>query len=342
MSGGVEIRVRVAAVEQATHTVRRFRLESVSGEPLPPFSAGAHVVVTMDDDGRRIRNPYSLIDRAADGSSYRIGVLLTPNSRGGSKFMHERVKAGDELVITMPVNLFPIVRTGRRHVLVAGGIGITPIYAMANELRRASAPYELHYAMRNEASGAFIDELRAAHGDKLKLYRDDMQEFVSVSEILPNQPLGTHLYVCGPEGMIEAVLKGGREAGWPEEHLHAERFLAPAGGEPFSVVLQRAGITAQVRADQSLLEAIEEAGVDAPYLCRGGACGQCETAVVSCDGSLVHNDHFLTEEEHASGKKIMTCVPRLKGRELVLDLRICPLASANCVLRDARCAGSSA
>ncbi|MDR4306226.1 oxidoreductase [Chelatococcus sambhunathii] len=320
MSGGVEIPVRVVDVEQATETVKRFRLAPLSGEALPPFSAGAHVVVTMDDHGRRIRNPYSLIDRAEDGSSYRIGVLRVPNSRGGSKFMHENVKAGDRLVITMPVNLFPIVRTGRKHLLVAGGIGVTPIYAMANELKRRSAPYEIHYAMRNEASGAFIDELRAAHGDKLKLYRDDMQEFVSVSEILPNQPLGTHLYVCGPEGMIEAILKGGREAGWPEENLHCERFLAPTGGEPFSVVLQRAGITAEVRSDQSLLEAIEEAGVDAPFLCRGGACGQCETTVVSCDGELDHKDHYLTEEEHASGKKIMICVSRLKGRELVLDL----------------------
>ncbi len=320
MSGGVEIPVRVVDVEQATQTVKRFRLAALSGEPLPSFSAGAHVVVTMDDNGRRMRNPYSLIDRADDGSTYRIGVLRTPNSRGGSKFMHERVNAGDQLVVTMPVNLFPIVRTGRKHLLVAGGIGITPIYAMANELRRRSASYEIHYAMRNEASGAFIDELRAAHGDRLKLYRDDMQEFVSVSQILPNQPLGTHLYVCGPEGMIDAILKGGRDAGWADENLHSERFLAPAGGEPFSVVLQRAGITAEVRSDQSLLEAIEEAGVDAPFLCRGGACGQCETAVVSCDGKLVHNDHFLTEEEHASGKKIMTCVSRLKGRELVLDL----------------------
>lgn len=320
MSGGVEIPVRVADVEQATQTVKRFRLAPLSGEEMPHFSAGAHVVVTMNEDGRRIRNPYSLIDRAEDGSSYRIGVLRTPNSRGGSAYMHERVRTGTELVITMPVNLFPIVRTGRRHILVAGGIGITPIYAMASELRRRNASYELHYAMRNEASGAFIEELRALHGERLRLYRDDMQEFVSVSEILPHQPLGTHLYVCGPEGMIDAVLKGGREAGWPKENLHSERFLAPAGGEPFSVVLKRAGITTEVKSDQSLLEAIEEAGVDAPFLCRGGACGQCETAVLSCDGRLLHNDHFLTDEEHASGRKIMTCVSRLKGRELVLDL----------------------
>jgi ferredoxin-NADP reductase len=320
MSGGVEIPVRVADIEQATETVKRFRLAPRDGAPLPLYSAGAHVVVTMNDDGRRIRNPYSLIDRAPDGSSYRIGVLRTKDSRGGSKFMHERVEVGSELVITMPVNLFPIVHTGRKHILVAGGIGITPIYAMAEELKRQSRPYELHYGVRSEAHGAFLDELRAAHGDKLRLYRDDRQEIITVDKILPNQPLGTHLYVCGPEGMIDAILKGGRAAGWPKENLHSERFLAPAGGQPFSVVLARAGITATVGEHQSLLEAIEEAGVDAPYLCRGGACGQCETAVVSCEGELVHNDHYLTEEEHRSGKKVMICVSRLKGRELVLDL----------------------
>lgn len=320
MSGGVQLAVRVVEIEQATDTVKRFRLAAVSGEPLPAFSAGSHVIVTMNDDGRHIKNPYSLIDRAPDGSSYRIGVLRTVDSRGGSKFMHERVQVGSELTIAMPVNLFPVVRAGRKHILVAGGIGITPIYAMAEELKRQSLPYELHYAMRSAAHGAFVDELRTLHGEKLRLYRDDAQEIVVVDEILRNQPLGTHLYVCGPEGMIDAILRGGREAGWPVENLHAERFLSAAGGDPFSVVLKRAGITAQVRSDQSLLEAIEEAGVDAPFLCRGGACGQCETEVVSCDGALDHKDHYLTEDEHASGRKIMICVSRLKGRELVLDL----------------------
>ncbi|WP_020188190.1 PDR/VanB family oxidoreductase [Methylopila sp. 73B] len=320
MSGGVEIGVRVVSIEQATPTVKRFSLAARDRSPLPVFSAGSHVVVAMDADDRRIKNPYSLIDRSADGSTYRIGVLRTPQSRGGSVFMHDRVEVGSELTITMPVNLFPLNRTGRKHLLIAGGIGVTPIYAMAEELARQSFAYEIHYAMRDAAHGAFADELVARHGDKVRLYRDDCQEVIAVDRILPHQPLGTHLYVCGPEGMIDAILKGGRAAGWPEENLHAERFLAPPGGSPFALTLAKAGITTEVRSDQSLLEAIEAAGVDAPFLCRGGACGQCETTVVSCDGELVHNDHFLSDEEKASGTKIMTCVSRLKGRELVLDL----------------------
>ncbi|MRI57287.1 oxidoreductase [Methylobacterium sp. DB1607] len=317
---GFEIPVRVTEIEQATSSVRRFRLAPTSGETLPPFAAGAHVVVLMPAADRTIRNAYSLVDRAEDGSSYRIGVLRTQESRGGSKFMHESVAVGSELKITMPVNLFPLFLPGRRHLLVAGGIGITPIYAMAEELRRTDADYEIHYAVRAEEHGAFIAELRERHGDRLKLYRSNLQEILALGEILPNQPLGTHLYVCGPAGMIEAVLEEGLAAGWPKQNLHSERFQAPPAGDPFSVRLARAGITCEVRGDQSLLEAVEAAGVDAPFLCRGGACGQCEVPVLEADGELVHNDHFLTDAERSSGKKIMLCVSRLAGRELIIDL----------------------
>lgn len=317
---GVEIPVRVTEIEQATPAVRRFRLARTDGGTLPPFAAGCHVVVLMPADGRTIRNAYSLVDRAEDGSSYRIGVLRTQDSRGGSRFMHENVVVGSELRITVPVNLFPLFLPGRRHLLVAGGIGITPIYAMAEELRRLGADYQIHYAVRGEAHGAFIAELRARHGDRLRLYRNDCQEILAMSDILPDQPFGTHLYVCGPAGMIEAVLEEGRASGWPEENLHFERFQAPPAGDPFSVRLARAGITCEVRGDQSLLEALEAAGVDAPFLCRGGACGQCEVGVCEADGALIHNDHYLTPAERASGKKIMLCVSRLAGRELVLDL----------------------
>ena len=320
MSGGLEIAVVVAEIEQAARNVKRFRFAAKDGGFLPHFAAGSHVVVLMRDGERTIRNAYSLIDRAEDGSSYRIGVLRTPNSRGGSKFMHERVSVGDELRITMPVNLFPLFHPGRKHLLIAGGIGVTPIYAMADELQRRGALYEIHYAVRDEAHGAFIDEMRARHGDRLKLYRRDLEEILAVDQILPGQPLGTHLYVCGPEGMIEAVLEGGLEAGWPKEHLHAERFQTPPTGEPFALRLAKAGLTCEVRGDQSMLEALEEAGFDPPYLCRGGACGQCAVDIVEADGELIHNDHYLSAAERASGEKIMLCVSRLKGRELVLDL----------------------
>ena len=140
------------------------------------------------------------------------------------------------------------------------------------------------------------------------------------ARLLERQPLGTHLYVCGPSGMIDGVLSMARDAGWPDQNLHSERFLAPPAGSRFRVVLQRSNKEISVGEHQSILEAIEAAGVQAPFLCRGGACGQCESAVVSCDGALEHNDHYLSTTDKASGRRIMICVSRLQGRELVLDL----------------------
>ncbi len=320
MSGAIEFPVRVAGIEQATPNVRRFQLAATSGEPLPPFAAGSHVVVLMNTGQRTIRNAYSLVDRAADGSCYRIAVLRSAESRGGSQFMHESVTVGSELKIAIPVNLFPLFHPGRKHLLIAGGIGITPIYSMADELKRIGANYEIYYAVRDDQQGAFIDELRERHGKRLNLYRSNLGEVLRMSDILPDQPLGTHLYVCGPQGMIDAVLEGGLEEGWPKENLHSELFLAPPTGLAFSARLAKSGITCEVRSDQSLLEALEEAGVDAPFLCRGGACGECECGVIETDGELVHNDHFLTPEERASQKKIMLCCSRIKGKEIVLDL----------------------
>jgi ferredoxin-NADP reductase len=320
MSGGRDFRVAVVEAENVTPTIRRLRMVRCDGETLPPYAAGAHTVLTLETPAGKLRNPYSLLASTLAGGAYEIAVLQTPQSRGGSAFIHGAVDVGTELTLSMPVNLFPMHHLARRHVLVAGGIGITPIAAMAAELSALNAPFELHYAVRDEALGAFAGELAVRHGAKLRLYVSRRQERLAVHEILKHQPLGTHLYVCGPERMIEAVLADARGAGWPEGSLHAERFLAPAGGEPFAVRLARSGLTATVGEHQSLLEAIEAAGVDAPFLCRGGACGQCETAVVSADGTLLHHDHFLSEAEKASGSKIMTCVSRLAGRELVLDL----------------------
>jgi ferredoxin-NADP reductase len=312
--------VRVADVATVAENIKHFRLQSVDGSPLPPFSGGSHVVVSMNHEARRIRNPYSLMGSTLDRSHYEITVLKTVDSRGGSTFMHDWVTPGTQLIISHPVNLFPIDHRGRKHILIAGGIGITPLIPMAEQLALWNRPFELHYAMRDAARGAHAERLKAAFGERVQLYRNSEDERIPLASLLERQPLGTHLYVCGPERMIEAVLDGARAAGWPNENVHAERFVGPPGGAPFLVRLARAGITVEVGEHQSVLEAIEAAGVEPPYLCRGGACGQCETTVVSCDGSLLHNDHYLSPRDRESGIKIMICVSRLRGRELVVDL----------------------
>jgi ferredoxin-NADP reductase len=315
-----ELAVRVVDVESVAQDIKRFRLQSLDGSPLLPFSGGSHIVVSMNQGARRIRNPYSLMGSTLARSHYEITVLKTVDSRGGSAFMHDCVTAGTQLSIGPPVNLFPIDQRGRKHILIAGGIGITPLIPMAEQLALCNRPFELHYAVRDAARGAHAERLTAAFGGRVRLYRSSARERIPVAALLERQPLGTHVYVCGPARMIEAVLGCARAAGWPSQNLHAERFLAPRGGAPFRVRLARSGITVEVAEHQSVLEAIEAVGIEPPCLCRGGACGQCETAVVSRDGSLIHNDHYLGQRDRESGAKIMICVSRLRGCELVLDL----------------------
>jgi ferredoxin-NADP reductase len=320
MSGGVQIPVRVVAIDTVAANVKRFTLEPQSGEAMPLFSGGSHIVVTMEGGAHTFRNPYSLMGSPLDGSSYQIGVLKTETSRGGSHFMHDAVAVGSSLTISHPINLFPIDHRGRKHILIAGGIGITPFVAMAEQLDLQGAPFELHYVMRSAAHGAFAADLAARYGRRVHLYRRDRGESPVLEALLDHQPLGTHLYACGPDRMIEAVLSAGRRAGWPSENLHSERFLAPAGGTPFDIRLAVSDRVITVGAHETILEAVEAAGVDARYLCRGGACGQCETTILSADGALDHQDHYLTHDEKSAGGKIMICVSRFKGRELVLDL----------------------
>ncbi|MGV8938666.1 MAG: PDR/VanB family oxidoreductase [Allorhizobium sp.] len=320
MSINTEIPVRVAAVTQVADKIRRLRLERLDGRPLPTFSAGAHVVVSMQDDGLLRRNPYSLMSAPDDSSAYEISVLAVENSRGGSAFMH-RLREGDELAVSQPVNLFAADHRARRHVLIAGGIGITPFLAMMAQFERDNIAFELHYAMRSRQTGAYWQDVLERYGaHRIKVYFDAEGGQVPLSKLLDNQPLGTHLYVCGPSGMIDAVLLTALEAGWPRQNLHSEQFLAPPTGQPFKILLKKSEVSITVGEHQSILEAIEAAGIDAPYMCRGGACGQCETDVSSCDGELQHNDIYLSDEEKQAGNKIMICVSRFRGQQLVLQL----------------------
>ena len=321
MTINTEMKVRVAKIAQVADKVKRFRFERADGQPVPIFSGGAHVIVSMRDGDVLRRNPYSLMSSPADTGGYEISVLRVENSRGGSAFLHEKLKEGDSLTLSQPMNLFPYDQRGRKHVMMAGGIGVTPFMAMMDQMEREGRAFELHYAVRTRTHGAYWKDLQSRYGaHRVKVYCDAENLFIPVDAIVENQPLGTHLYVCGPAGMINGVLGKARAQGWPKQNLHSEEFLAPPPGQAFQVNLARSGLTIDVAPHQSILEAVEAAGVDAPYLCRGGACGQCETAVIACDGTLEHNDHFLEPDDKASGKKIMICVSRIKGNAVTLDL----------------------
>jgi ferredoxin-NADP reductase len=320
MSAGTEkIAVRVAEVVKVNDLVTRFRFVRRDGREMPTFSGGAHTVVEMKDGDRTRLNPYSLMSDPTDRSAYTISVRRDDQGRGGSLFMHRKVKPGDEMVISYPVNLFSLDLRARKHLMLAGGIGITPFLAQIKQLGHSGGNFELHYSVRTPALGSYVDELTAAHPDRVHVYYDDRKQAIDLARLLDGQPLGTHIYVCGPKGMINWVRSTALAHGWPESAVHSEEFLAPQSGKPFSVELAKSARTITVGEHQSLLEAIEAAGVDAPYLCRGGACGQCETDVLAHDGTFIHNDHWLTEDQRKGCKKIMPCVSRFEGRRLVLD-----------------------
>jgi dimethylamine monooxygenase subunit B len=317
--GAPKIPVTVAEVVQVNPLIKRFRFVRRDGGPMPPFSGGSHIVVEMDDHGTRRMNPYSLMSQPSDTSGYEISVRRDDVGRGGSLFLHQHVTPGMQMVISHPVNLFPVDARAKKHLMIAGGIGITPFISQMAALQSMGGRFELHYSVRSPALGAYVDALKAHYDDRVHVYFDDQDQRIDLASLLTGQPLGTHLYVCGPKGMIAWVRTTAETLGWPRAAVHSEEFLAPPVGKPFEVRLAASGKTITVGAAQSLLEAIEAAGVDAPYLCRGGACGQCETDVLDCDGHIEHNDHWLTDDQKASNAKIMPCVSRFGGKTLVLD-----------------------
>ncbi|TJZ91361.1 oxidoreductase [Paracoccus gahaiensis] len=292
--------------------VTRFRLEHPEGAPLPVFSGGAHVMVQMQDGPVLRRNAYSLISDPQDRSGYEIAVQREDAGRGGSLWMHRQAQPGMILDVGAPVNLFALDRTARKHLMIAGGIGITPFLAHLHELVRGDAAWDLHLAWRSRADLPDMALPARAH-----LHLGDEGTRMDVPKVLSGQPLGTHLYVCGSARMIAAVLDTAQGLGWPPETLHAEEFLAPAPGAPFQVHCATSDRHVHVGAQESLLEALEREGIDAPWLCRGGACGQCETRVLACDGTVDHRDHFLAPDERAD--RIMPCVSRFRGTLLTLD-----------------------
>ncbi len=320
MSGGQTIAVEVTAVEQITPLIKHFTLADVNGAPLPAFSGGSHVVVVMQADGRVHRNPYSLLSPPNERDHYQIAVRRMEQSRGGSHFMHDQIRVGSRLEIAHPVNLFPLDKIARKHLMIAGGIGITPFLAQLEDLRDRGVPYELHYSVRAPEHAAFQERLSSHGADRLRMYYDSEGQRIDCEGLLTSQPLGTHLYVCGPAGLIERVVETARACGWSGSHIHWEQFSAPPVGDAFEVFLARAKIGVHVLPDQSLLEAIEAAGVEVPYLCRGGVCGFCRTRVLEADGELLHHDHYLSAAEKAQGKSIMPCVSRANCKTLVLDL----------------------
>ena len=305
--------VRVAEMKVLTPVIRELTLEPVEGALLP-FSSGSHIVLELPLKDRVLRNAYSLLNDPNDTQHYQIAVRLQEQSRGGSAFVHEQIKVGDRLAISAPLNLFALHSKAQHHVFIAGGIGITPFLAHMKYLLHRGGSFELHYACREGISNAYQEMLLQLFGDRVHLYSNGKR--LNVAAVLADRALHTHVYICGPETLIEAVQQQATALAWSPHRVHWEAFQAPPVGEAFSVQL-RSGRQIDVPSDFSLLEALERAEVQVQSLCRGGVCGQC--VVQYSAGEIEHHDHFLGDDERQHA--LMPCVSRGKaGQCLQLNL----------------------
>lgn len=322
MISGPVLAAEVVGIEKLAPSVKLFTLAARRGTPpLPPFSAGSHIAVLIPGGVGTFVNPYSLVNPPRPDGQYQIVVQRRVDSRGGSAFMHEKVNVGTVLTVSYPVNLFPLVKTGHKHVLIAGGIGITPFLAYLSELHDLRVPYEIHHTFREPEYRYLLDRYyRLCDIGSIVLYNTSERSRMDVRKILSSQPLGTHVYACGSTGIVSSVKQVAVDMGWPLTHVHLEQFTTPAGGAPFTACLSRSNLEVLVAEDQSLLEAIEGTGMKVSCLCRGGVCGHCETEVLTSETEILHRDHFLPDADKAQGKKIMLCVSRAAGGRLVLNL----------------------
>lgn len=310
-----QLALEVVDVVAATAAVRTVVLRAVDGTPLPSFTPGSHLV--LDCDGRH--NAYSLTGPTTEPETYTISVLHQPTGRGGSAFVHTRLVPGARVRAAVPRSAFAPVLTARHHLLVAGGIGITALLSHVRSAVRWRRSFALVYSHR-PGHGAHAAELRELCGDRLRVVhgREATQELLV--ELLSDQPLGTHVYTCGPAGLLETVEAIARRAGWPPQRIHAERFatdeLPP--GRPFTARLVSTGRLVPVPGGTSLLEALEADGVTVPYRCRQGVCGECRLGVRA--GRVEHRDLYLDADERSSDAHIMACVSRGLDDLLEIDL----------------------
>lgn len=299
-----------------------FELRLAGGEPLPAFTAGAHVDVYLPSG---VVRQYSLCNAPGERHRYLIGVLKDPLSRGGSQAMHELVEQGQTLQISEPRNLFPLAVEGKRHLLIAGGIGITPMMAMAQELHRQGADFALHYCFRSPERAAFLDWLaNSPFAERVSLHDDSSATPTKLDAgvLLQNPEPGLHLYVCGPGGFMQYILDSAAAAGWPEQQVHREFFAAAPidhdGDQPFEVELARSGKVFHIPADRSVFEVLDDAGIAIETSCEQGICGSCITRVLQ--GTPDHRDQFMTDAEHARNDQFTPCCSRARSPRLVLDI----------------------
>jgi ferredoxin-NADP reductase len=307
-----------------TDRIAEFRIGAEDGRRLPMAEAGSHIELRFGGEGGQFLRHYSVVGPLHLHDElepfWRIAVQRENRSRG-SAFIHDNFRAGTQLRISRPINAFRLLRNQPHTLLVAGGIGITPMFAMARSLLVRKASFSMLYAGLERAAMAYVDDLEALCDGRLTVHESTHKGIPDLTGLLSGQPSGTVAYICGPGLMIEALRDAGSALGWDKDRIHFEVFNAAhkADDEDFAVRV-KSGRMIKVGAGTTILDALEAAGIDTLSDCRRGECGLCITDVVGCDGSLDHRDRLFSEEERAAGDQITICCSRIKGRVLELDI----------------------
>jgi ferredoxin-NADP reductase len=309
--------LRLTAISFGADSIHLFELRAPDGASLPPFTAGAHIDLHLPNGTMR---QYSLCNPQTERHRYVVGVKRDPASRGGSQFMHEALRVGTVLRVGVPRNNFRLDEDAEHSVFVAGGIGVTPIRCMIDRLRRLGRSWELHYGVRRRAEAVFLEEFQA-DGERLQLHVDAESPgvFLDIAGIVAAAPADAQLYCCGPGPMLAAFETAA--AARPDGNVHVEYFasstpVAAEGG--FSVRMAKTGRMVAVAPGQTILDALQAAGVDAPFSCAQGVCGACETRVL--EGLPDHRDMILSPQEKAANRTMMICCSGSKTPLLVLDI----------------------
>jgi ferredoxin-NADP reductase len=303
---------------QEADDVLGLTLEHPDGALLPEWSPGAHMDLVLKPGMVR---QYSLCGEISDRRSYQIAVLRDRDGRGGSEFVHNMVKEGDELTVRGPRNHFHLV-DARKYIFIAGGIGVTPILPMVKQVAQSDAEFSVLYGGRRRSTMAFVEQL-ARYGSRTRIVPEDSEGLLDLDSALRETTPETKVYCCGPEGLISAVEQ--LCARLNLDALHVERFnarasesRAVASGRGLRVLLARSGVEVVVPPDRSILDVVLESGVDVTYDCAEGVCGSCETKVL--EGDIEHLDEVLTKWEKQSNSVMMICCSRARGNRIVLDL----------------------
>jgi ferredoxin-NADP reductase len=309
----MQLRIRSACWE-ADH-ILGFRLEPLRGARLPAFTAGAHVEVTLQPG---LKRSYSLLNDPAEQDVYEIGVQLDPESRGGSQHIHEHWRPGQVIEVSEPRNLFPLNEDAGHSILIAGGIGITPMLSMMSRLQRLGRSWELHYAVRSRNRAAFLERVEGLENVQVTIDDEPATPRLDLKGLLASVPTAAHVYCCGPAGMLGAFREHGGALG---ERMHYEYFASDAkvacdGG--YRLQLQRSGKVIDVAAGETMLDALLGVGVDVGFACFEGVCGSCRVSVV--DGVPDHRDQFLTQQEKDANNAVMACCSGARTPTLTLDL----------------------